>query len=143
MIEIISYWFFVWFLLFIFGIIKQNPFWVLVISYIITQFELAYLVVNHANQYNVTKFVIINMIIKFIPILCIFVMAKYKIPILKTNDIIFTIFIIFLYIIILDLFGLNVTRYYQDMLNSYITDDEKNRTPISRIYDSMFRGKLN
>ena len=138
MLEIISYWFFVWFLLFIFGIIKQNPFWILVVSYIITLFELVYLVLRGANKYNLIKFTIINVFIKFIPILYIF-QVRGRAPIMRTNDIIFAIIIIFIYLILLELFRVDAIKSYQNMLYTYIMDDDKYRTFPSRIYDSIVR----
>ena len=138
MLEIISYWFFVWFLLFILGIIKQNPFWILVVSYIITLFELVYLVLRGANKYNLIKFTIINVFIKFIPILYIF-QVRGRTPIIRTNDIIFAIVIICVYLILLELFRVNAIKSYQNMLYTYIMDDNKYRTFPSRIYDSIVR----
>jgi len=62
MVEIITYWFFIWFLLFIFNITSANPFWILVIAYIITFGEFLYLTYKKANAYNLKKFMIINVV---------------------------------------------------------------------------------
>ncbi len=137
MIEIISYWFFVWFLLFIIGIIKSNPFWILVISYIITIMEYAYLKHKGANFYNLTKFMIINIILKFIPILIILIIMKFKVP-FNINDLIIAFILVFIYLITMIIFNINPIIAYQKMLNTYINDDNKYRTYISRLYDDLY-----
>ncbi len=137
MIEIISYWFFAWFLLFIIGIIKSNPFWILVISYIITIMEYAYLKHKGANFYNLTKFMIINIILKFIPILIILIIMKFKVP-FNINDLIIAFILVFIYLITMIIFNINPIIAYQKMLNTYINDDNKYRTYISRLYDDLY-----
>lgn len=137
MIEIISYWFFAWFLLFIMGIIKSNPFWILVISYIITIMEYAYLKHKGANFYNLTKFMIINIILKFIPILIILIIMKFKVP-FNFNDLIIAFILVFIYLITMIIFNINPIIAYQKMLNTYINDDNKYRTYISRLYDDLY-----
>ena len=137
MIEIISYWFFAWFLLFIMGIIKSNPFWILVISYIITIMEYAYLKHKGANFYNLTKFMIINIILKFIPILIILIIMKFKVP-FNINDFIIAFILVFIYLITMIIFNINPIIAYQKMLNTYINDDNKYRTYISRLYDDLY-----
>ena len=78
MIEIISNWFFVWFLLFIIGIIKENPLWFLIIGYIITFIQIFYLIYRKINNYNLIKFAIINFILKIIPIIIILVKTSFN-----------------------------------------------------------------
>jgi len=138
MIEIISYWFFIWFLLFIFGIIKQNPFWILVISYIITFFEFLYLKYKGANYYNIIKFLIINIIIKFIPILIILIRLQFKIIKININDFKFAFFIILIYLFVMISINRNPIVAYKRMLNSYINNDNKYRTIFSKLYDDIY-----
>ena len=71
MIEIFSYWIFIWFILYYIGLIKYNPLFLLIIGYIFTLFELIFMIINKISKYNLIKFIIINIIIKFIPILLI------------------------------------------------------------------------
>ena len=78
MIEILSYWFFLWFFLFIIGIIKQNPLWFLIIGYIITIFEFIYLIYKKTNNYNLIKFFIINILIKVIPVIIILIKTSFN-----------------------------------------------------------------
>jgi hypothetical protein len=137
MIEILSYWFFIWFLLFIIGIIKQNPLWILIISYILTFIEFLYLVYKKTNNYNIIKFVIINIIIKFIPIFIILYRTKFNFKI-NIDDIKLGFIIIMLYIIFMSIVNINPINSYNKMLNSYINNDNNYKTFISRLYDDIY-----
>ena len=96
MVEIFSYWIFAWFILYYFKIVKYNPIIVLIIAYVITLFELIYLWQNNINNYNLIKYFIINVIIKFIPILLIF---KYPL-VIHQDDLLcgFHIFCIYIFV---------------------------------------------
>jgi hypothetical protein len=137
MIEIISYWFFVWFLLFIIGIIKENPLWFLIIGYILTFFEFLYLIYKKTNNYNLIKFLIINIIIKIIPIIIILFITSFSFQI-KSNDIKFGISLIMIYIITLAVLNINPIKNYQKMINTYINNDNNYKTFISRLYDDIY-----
>ncbi len=137
MIEIISYWFFVWFLLFILGIIKENPLWFLVIGYILTFFEIFYLIYKKTNNYNLIKFIIINIIIKIIPIIIILIITSFSFQI-KSNDIKFGICLIMIYIITIAVLNINPIKNYDKMINTYINDDNNYKTLISRLYDDIY-----
>jgi len=137
MIEILSYWFFIWFLLFIIGIVKQNPLWILIISYILTFIEFLYLVYKKTNNYNIIKFVIINIIIKFIPIFIILYRFNFNFKI-NIDDIKFGFIIIMLYIIFMSIVNINPIDSYNKMLNSYINNDNNYKTFISRLYDDIY-----
>lgn len=134
MIEIFSYWIFVWFILFYIGLTKYNPLFILIIGYIFTLFEFIYLIIKKTSRYNLIKFMIINIIIKFIPILLII-----KFP-LKFNidDIYVSIYLMFLYVIIMSIMNKNPYEYYKLMINTYLYNDEKYKTYISKIYDKLF-----
>jgi hypothetical protein len=137
MIEIISYWFFAWFLLFIIGIIKENPLWFLIIGYILTFFEFLYLIYKKTNNYNLIKFLIINIIIKIIPIIIILIITSFSFQI-KSNDIKFGISLIMIYIITLAVLNINPIKNYQKMINTYINNDNNYKTFISRLYDDIY-----
>jgi len=137
MIEIISYWFFLWFLLFIFRIIKSNPFWILVFSYIITFGEFLYLKKEGANNYNLTKFMIINVILKIIPIIILLIYSNFNVP-FKFYDFQIAFIIILVYILTLIILNKNPIIAYKRMLNTYINDDNKYRTYISKLYDDLY-----
>ena len=134
MIEIFSYWTFVWFILFYIGLIKYNPLFILIIGYIFTLFEFIYLIIKKSSKYNLIKFMIINIIIKLIPILLII-----KFPLrFDLKDIYISIYLIFFYIIIMSIMNKNPYEYYKLMLHTYIYNDEKYKTHISILYDKLF-----
>jgi hypothetical protein len=137
MIEILSYWFFLWFLLYIIGIIKQNPLWFLIIGYLITIIEFIYLIYKKTNKYNLIKFFIINIIIKFIPIIIILIKTSFNF-IITTYDIKFGISLIMIYIIIMNAFNINVIKQYNKLLNTYIKNDNNYKSFISKLYDDIY-----
>lgn len=138
MVEIITYWFFIWFLLFILNMTYVNPFWVLSIAYIITFMEFLYLSYRKANKYNLTKFMIINVIFKVIPIIIILIKTNFKIPKIDISTIKITYIIILIYLITMAVLNINPINAYNRMLNTYINDDNKYRTYISRLYDDIY-----
>ena len=134
MIEIFSYWTFVWFILFYIGLIKYNPLFILIIGYIFTLFEFIYLIIKKSSKYNLIKFMIINIIIKLIPILLII-----KFPLrFDLKNIYISIYLIFFYIITMSIMNKNPYEYYKLMLHTYIYNDEKYKTYISILYDKVF-----
>lgn len=134
MIEIFSYWIFVWFILFYIGLTKYNPLFILIIGYIFTLFEFIYLIIKKSSRYNLIKFMIINIIIKFIPILLII-----KFPLrFNIDDIYVSIYLIFFYFIIMSIMNKNPYEYYKLMIHTYLFNDEKYKTYISIIYDKLF-----
>ena len=138
MVEIITYWFFIWFLLFILNITSANPFWILIITYIITFMEFLYLIYRKANSYNLKKFMIINVIFKVIPILIILIKTNFEIPIFDIKTLKVAYVITALYIITMGVLNINPFIAYSQMLNTYINDDNKYRTYISRLYDDIY-----
>ena len=138
MVEIITYWFFIWFLLFILNITSANPFWILIITYIITFMEFLYLIYRKANSYNLKKFMIINVIFKVIPILIILMKTNFEIPIFDIKTLKVAYVITALYIITMGVLNINPFIAYSQMLNTYINDDNKYRTYISRLYDDIY-----
>ena len=133
MIEIISYWFFIWFLLFIFGFIKANPFFIFVIAYIITLYGIIYLKYKKANNYNLLKFLIINIIIKLIPIIILICTNQHK---FNYYDLYFLLNILILYICVNYIFNKNPIDTYKRMYNSYINNN--NFTIIGKFYDNIY-----
>jgi len=138
MIEIFSNWIFVWFVLFYIGIIKANPLLFLCIGYVITVLEIFYLIANKTNSYNIKKFLIINVILKFIPILILITTREINIKNFK-YDFIFGLFVLFSYIIITTfIFNINLINTYKKIFDSYINDDKKKRSHVSRFYDYIY-----
>jgi len=138
MIGIISNWIFIWFILFIFNLIPRNPFWILVIAYIITLSEIFYLFLKNTNNYNLIKFFIINVCLKFIPILIILIKMNFKIPKFDLKDFKFGGIIIVIYIITLIIVNENPFITYKQIFSTYIKDDNKYRSYISKLYDDIY-----
>ena len=134
MIEIFSYWTFVWFILFYIGLIKYNPLFILIIGYIFTLFEFIYLIIKKSSKYNLIKFMIINIIIKLIPILLI---IKYQLR-FDLKDIYISIYLIFFYIIIMSIMNKNPYEYYKLMINTYLYNNNNYKTVPSKLYDYLY-----
>ena len=134
LIEIFSYWIFIWFILYYLGLTKYNPLFLLLVGYIFTLFEFIYLIINKTSKYNFIKFFIINILIKFIPILLII-----KFPLrFNLDDIYVSIYLIITYLIIMSIMNKNPYEYYKLMINTYIYNDNKSKTYISIMYDNLF-----
>ena len=135
MIEIFSYWIFIWFILYYLGLTKYNPLLILIVAYIFTLFELIYLIKNNISKYNFIKFFIINIIIKLIPILLII-----KFPLrFNINDIYISIYLILIYFIIMIILNKNPYDYYKMLINTYINDNNQYKTFISKFYDFIYK----
>lgn len=134
MIEIISYWFFIWFLLFIFGFTKANPFFIFVISYIIILCAVFYLKYNNASNYNLLKFFIINIIIKLIPILILIYTKQNK---FNCYDLKFLLNIFILYLFIIYILKKNPIDTYKRIYYNY-TNNKKNLNFIGKFYDNVY-----
>ena len=134
LIEIFSYWIFIWFILYYLGLTKYNPLFLLLVGYIFTLFEFIYLIINKTSKYNLIKFFLINILIKFIPILLII-----KFPLrFNLDDIYVSIYLIITYLIIMSIMNKNPYEYYKLMINTYIYNDNKSKTYISIMYDNLF-----
>jgi|UniRef100_A0A6C0LGS9 hypothetical protein len=132
MFEIFSYWIFVWFLLYYFKLTKYNPLIILIIGYIITFGEWLYLIFMGANNYNIIKFIIINVIIKIIPILLIYnSKTTYK-------DLIIGLYIFLAYLLTMAIMKIDPYKIYKKILNTYIYDDNKYKSIISKMYDYIY-----
>jgi hypothetical protein len=134
LIEIFSYWIFIWFILFYLGLTKYNPLLLLLVGYIFTLFEFIYLIINKTSKYNLIKFFIINILIKFIPILLII-----KFPLrFNLDDIYISIYLILTYLIIMSIMNKNPYEYYKLMINTYLYNDNEYKSYISIMYDNLF-----
>jgi len=132
--DIYSNWVFVWFLLFILKIIKYNPFLLLVTAYIITVCEITYLLYNKISYNNLKKFIIINVILKLIPIIILILIKKNN---YNTNDIIFTIILTTIYYIYLLINNKNLEIVYKKISNSYLDNNSNDKSFISKLYDKI------
>ena len=134
MIEIFSYWIFIWFILYYIGLTKYNPLFLLIIGYIFTLFELIFMIINKISKYNLIKFIIINVIIKFIPILLII-----KFPLrFDLKDIYVSIYLILFYLFIMSFINKNPYEYYKLMINTYLYNNNNYKTVPSKLYDYLY-----
>ena len=137
MYEIFSNWIFVWFILYNFNIIKYNPLFLLIIGYILTIGELIYMVFRKISYYNFIKYFIINVLIKFIPIILILKKNNFEINI-KVIDIYASFILVLIYIFIMSIANKNPYNFYNMFLNTYIKDDNKYRSIFSKTYDYIY-----
>lgn len=136
-IEIFSYWLFVWFLLFYIGIIKETPLLFLCLGYVVSIIEMIYLFMKKTSTYNIKKFFIINIIIKLIPIIIIVLKSPSPIQINLYKNIKFGLIIVLVYVIVMNILGINIKNEYLNMINSYVKDEKEKRTYISKLYDYL------
>lgn len=137
MISFISYWFFLWFLLFIFKIVKANPLLFLIIGLIFILTQLYYLYLKKSSKYNLIKYFIINLIIKIIPI---FILINYYPISYNYNDISFGLFLIIIYGITMIILNINPLNSYNKIINNYIkNNNEIDKTEISKLYDYIYK----
>jgi hypothetical protein len=135
MIEIFSYWIFIWFILYYIGLIKYNPIFLLIIAYIYALIEFIYLIIHKTSKSNLIKFFLINALIKLLPILLII-----KFPLrFKLDDIYVSIYLILIYLILMSIMNKNPYDYYKMMIKTYINNDDKYTTYISKLYDFIYK----
>jgi hypothetical protein len=135
MLFIYSYWLFTWFLLYLLNIIPYNPILYIIIGYIITIFEFFYLFLKKTNNYNLIKYAIINIIIKLFPIIILIYLNKYK---SNFKDFYFGFMLIILYLFLMIILNINPFLEYNKLLNTYINNDNNNKTFFSKIYDYIY-----
>jgi hypothetical protein len=142
---IFSYWIFAWFLLYYFNIVKYSPKFVIILGIIENCFLLLFLIIYKSTLYKITKFIIINTIIKVIPLYLV-----WNDKIIK-KDIYATIILFLIYLVWIYLNGgieyfyisyKKLIKNYMPKLKSQISSSEnKEATLLSYIYDNIFRQK--
>jgi hypothetical protein len=134
--DVFSFWIFIWFLLFYMNIIPFNPLFFLIICLLLITISGFYMIYNtNITNYNKIKFIIINFLMKFIPIILIiqFPLVFYL------YDIYFGICLIIIYLISLKFMHKNVIQIYKELYLSNINDNYKNyRGAISKFYDNIY-----
>ena len=137
---IFSYWIFAWFLLYYFNIVKYSPKFVIILGLIENFFLLMFLLIYKSSLYKITKFIVINTIIKVIPL---YLVWNDKII---NRDIYATIILFLIYLLWLYLNGGIEYFYisYKKLIKNYMTtsnfsSENKEATLPSYIYDSIFR----
>jgi|694.fasta_scaffold03177_2 hypothetical protein len=135
MLFIYSYWLFTWFLLYLLNIVPYNPIFYLIIGYILTIFEFIYLILKKTNKYNLIKYAFINIIIKVFPIIILIYLNKYK---SNSNDIYIGFILIIFYLLLMIIMKINPYLEYHKLLDTYINNDNNNKTLFSKIYDYIY-----
>ena len=137
MVSFVSYWFFFWFLLFISGIVKANPLGFIIIGLIFILSQILYLYLKKVSTYNLTKYIIINLIIKIIPI--IILIFYYPIT-FNYNDISFGLYLLFIYGLVMISFQINPIDSYNRIIHNYIDghDNDEEKTEVSKTYDYLY-----
>jgi hypothetical protein len=136
---IFSNWIFIWFLVFIFGLTKYNPFALLIIGFITITIYIFYLYYKKASTYNIIRFIAVNIIFKVIPILILVITKKTKIII---EDIIASVLLIMIYVLYLLLQNETPYSVYVKLNKSYIDNNNNNssdsNTTIGIIYKKIY-----
>ena len=135
---IFSNWIFVWFILFSIGIVTYNPIFILLTAFSFVILESAYIWYHGANCYNITKFIVINILLKNIPLLLLWSQNKMRI---KFKDIYFTIILFAIYNIYLYMNDTHIYAYYTKLLVPYYKniDEPNQKTLISNTYDKIYK----
>ena len=125
---IFSYWIFIWFLFYYFKIIKYNPYLLLILA-LLSNIYSFFMLINYKNYYKATLFLIVNLLIKALPI---YLLKDTKI---RKKDIYFSIIYILAYIFYVYLRGYKLNQiYYKEGLKSKNID-----TPFMYLIDSFIR----
>ena len=125
---IFSYWIFIWFLFYYFKIIKYNPYLLLILALLSNIYSFVMLI-YYKNYYKATLFLIVNLLIKALPI---YLLKDTKI---RKKDIYFSIIYILAYIFYVYLRGYKLNQiYYKEGLKSKNID-----TPFMYLIDSFIR----
>jgi len=136
LIEVFSFWIFIWFVFYYFNLIPFNPlFFLLLSSFFIIITAISILSTKQISNYNKFKYAFINISMKLIPILLI---IKFPL-VIYTYDIYFGIFLFIIYIIIMKLMHINIMQTYKELYLSNLNDDYKHhRGVLSRYYDHIY-----
>lgn len=134
---IFSNWIIIWFVLYFIGIMPYNPTFILILALCLVIFETVYMWYLGANAYNMKKYIIINIMLKNIPLLLLWSQNRLSI---KAGDVYFTIVLFIIYNIYLQLNGQNIVTYYDILHKPYYKniDDPEQKTLFSNTYDYMY-----
>jgi len=136
-IFVFSNWIFVWYLLFMVGLIKANPYLLLIIAYVVSLKLLHYLYKNNINLYNLIKFNYVKFFSKIIPLLSLCILNLNKID---YYDVYFTLGFVISYLIFMRFMGLSFYDFYARLLNTYLNGKDYKTLGQKEvmIYDKAF-----
>ena len=129
-----SHWIIIWFLLFISGIIKANPFLLLLIAFFVSISFIYYLYTNNFINYNYYRLIFFIFLFKFFPLVII---IYYKLVAITEYDIIITIALTMSYLIFLKLNNKNFIDIYSNMIKNIINNKNTNSI-INNTYDYFY-----
>lgn len=133
---IFSYWIFIWYILYILGLIKFNPKFAIIIGIIHNIFLFTLLYLNDCSTYKLIRFIIINSIIKLLPLYSI---INTKI---SYEDILAFIYLLLIYLINMYItLGSEIFSINYKLFRNYL--DNNNQTYISTIYDNIYNALVN
>lgn len=123
----ISYWIFIWFLIYYFNFTSYNPFSLLVLAFI---FNLCNMFYMHAKKMYDKLFVysIVNICIKFIPILLLIYENRAYLDVKSLN---FTIIFVIVYLLYMRLTKTSLKKAYYN--------NENNNTPLTNLLEKYMQ----
>ena len=123
----ISYWIFIWFLIYYFNFTSYNPFFLLVLGFI---FNLCNMFYMHAKKMYDKLFVysIVNICIKFIPILLLIYENRAYLDVKSFN---FTIIFVIVYLLYMRLTNTSLKKAYYN--------NENNNTPLTNLLEKYMQ----
>lgn len=134
-----SHWILLWFFLFIIGIVKSNPFLLLLLAAIVSFSFIYYLYINNHINYNFYRLIFFILIFKLLPLLIIIL---FKLVSITEDDIIATITLTMIYLIFLKLNNKNCIDIYKQMINNIINNKNTNSI-VNKTYDYFYSKLFN
>jgi hypothetical protein len=128
---IFSYWIFLWFILYIIQIVPYSPKFVIILGILENIILFILMIVYNAPYNKIIKFVIINTLIKIIPLVIVW---RDKI---KCQDIYATVIYFLIYMIWLHYNRINPYKIYRRLLRPYIYNNNKDKTLLSSLYNRL------
>jgi len=130
---VFSYWIFTWFILYLLKIVPYSPKFVIILGIIENLFVFIYMVFYKSPIYNIIKFIIINILIKAIPLLIVWSDKIVK------RDIYATIILFLIYLLWMTYNRMEIYKVYKKLLDPYIFNDNSGKTFLSKLYDSIVK----
>jgi hypothetical protein len=127
---IMTNWIFVWFVLYMFGIITYNPSIYIVIGGYFAIFGIYIIWCHGSSQYKLQHFTLINILMKCIPIIILWSQNDLRV---EVKDIYFGIFLFIMYLIYLHLNGTNFFEVYISLMKinfKYTLDENEDNILI-------------
>ena len=125
----ISYWIFVWFLIYYFNFTSYNPFLLLVLGFIFNICNMIYMYFKKMYD-KLIGYTIVNVLIKLIPILLLIYDNRSYIDVKSLN---FSVIFVVIYLLYMRLTNISLIKAY--------SIKEKNNTPLANIIEKYISNK--